>query len=124
MKYFTSLIIVISFFFFSCEQSSRPLIDGFTLNGSIIDTVSGKSVPSVLISIGYGDSIDSAYFSGMSIISDTSGKFIFKGGIGTAPSDEILRFEHENHTAKDILLRNSATREGEKYSLLVYLLPK
>ena len=80
----------------------------------------GKSISSVNIYTGY-NATDSAYFSGHFITSDILGKFVFIGGPGTAPSDEILRFEHPDYLIKDIVLKDSAVKENNIYRLNVSL---
>ena len=46
---------------------------------------------------------------------------MFIGGPGTAPSDEILRFEHPDYLIKDIVLKDSAVKENNIYRLNVSL---
>lgn len=114
----------ISVVLLSCDNSTTPLIDGYTLYGTIIDSTNGEKVDSVIISLGYKVLEDTISFRKLELISDTFGKFIFKGGIGTAPTDEILRFEHNKYYSKDIILSEEAVRHGESFSILVILQPK
>jgi len=118
------LFAFISVVLLSCDNSTTHLKDGYTLYGTIIDSNNGEKVDSVIISLGYKVSEDTISFNKLELISDTLGKFVFKGGIGTAPSDEILRFEHNKYFSKDIILSEEVVRQGDRYSILVTLQPK
>jgi hypothetical protein len=109
---------------YSCDNSTTPLVDGYTLYGTVLDLKSGSGISSVEISIGYTDFVDSVLFNDKKIISDTLGSFVFKGGIGTAPHDEVFRFEHPDYYTKEIILRDSAKGANNRYTLSVSLLPR
>lgn len=123
-RYQYLLFAFISVVLLSCDNSTTHLKDGYTLYGTIIDSNNGEKVDSVIISLGYKVSEDTISFNKLELISDTLGKFVFKGGIGTAPSDEILRFEHNKYFSKDIILSEEVVRQGDRYSILVTLQPK
>jgi|GEM_PF-3241279 len=123
-RYQYLLFAFISVVLLSCDNSTTPLKDGYTLYGTIIDSNNGEKVDSVIISLGYKVSDDTISFNKLELILDTLGKFVFKGGIGTAPSDEILRFEHNKYFSKDIILSEEVVRQGDSYSILVILQPK
>lgn len=108
----------------SCDNSTTPLKDGFTVYGTVIDSNSGEKVDSATISLGFQISEDSLHFTKLEIITDKAGEFIYKGGIGTAPSDEILRFEHHNYNSQDVILSEKSVGNDGRYSLLVKLEPK
>ncbi len=123
IKYFSSLILlfIVSY---SCENSISPVKDGYTLRGTVVDLRSGEGISSVAIYVGYYDFIDSVYFFDNKIISDTLGNFIFKGGIATAPNDEVFRFEHPDYYTKEIILRDRAKGANSSFSLSISLQSK
>ncbi len=122
-KYFFAFILLIVASY-SCDNSTTPLRDGYTLRGTVVDLGSGDGISSVTIYIGYTDFVDTFYSFDRKIISDTLGKFEFKGGIGTAPSDEMLSFEHPDYYKKELFLRDSAKGENSNYSLSISLQSK
>lgn len=117
-------VAFISVVLLSCDNSTTPLKDGYTVYGTVIDSIDGEAVDSVVISLGFHISADSIHFMKLEIISNKAGEFIYKGGIGTAPSDEILRFEHNNYNSKDVILSEEVVGYDGSYSLLVKLQPK
>jgi len=119
-KYFIlfTLLVIVSY---SCSNSISPLRDGYTLHGKVVDLKDGEGIPSVTIYVAYSDFIDSVYYFDRKIISDTLGNFVFNGGIGTAPNDEIFRFEHSCYYTKEIVLRDSAKGANSNYSLTISL---
>ncbi len=115
-------LIFLAFITISCDNSVE-LRDGYTLYGKVTDSDREKSIPLVNIFVGY-NTIDSLYFSGYLITSDSLGKFVFHGGPGTAPSDEILRFEHPEYFTKDVLLKGNTSGDEGRFYLSVKLQPK
>jgi hypothetical protein len=124
IKYHYFLFAFLSVVLLSCDNSTTPLKDGFTVYGTVIDLNSGEKVDSVKISLGFQISDDSLHFMKLEVITDKSGEFVYKGGIGTAPSDEILRFEHHNYNPKNVVLSEKAVGADSRYSLVVELQPK
>ena len=124
IKYHYLFAFIVFFALLSCDNPEEPLKDGYTLYGTVIDSINGEAVDSVVISLGFHISTDSIHFMKLEIISNKAGEFIYKGGIGTAPSDEVLRFEHNDYNSKDVTLSEKAVGSDGRYSLLVKLQPK
>lgn len=116
------LFVASLFFVLSCEdKETQPLYDGYTLHGSVRDSISGNGIPYVKIlqSCSFEDTL---VFDFYGLVTDPDGDFTYRGFPGTAPSCEIFRFEKSGYRTKDITVLEEAVQVADfRYKLEVLL---
>lgn len=118
MKKLISVIIIILAIIFTGCDNSVDIKDGFTVSGEVIDNNSGVPISGVIISSYF----DSSQIEKTDLAeSDINGQFTIYFGPATAPSDEIIAFEHNDYFLKEIQLREEVTQNDNRYRLLVSL---
>ena len=104
----------------ACDRSPmRPVYDGYTLHGVVLDAGSGDPLGDVHVLVGREGSEERHPFA----TTDANGQFKFQPAPNTAPSREVFRLEKQGYVSQDVLAR-SALRLGEfEYRLEVRLEP-
>ncbi len=113
------LSVLIFLTLYSC-QNVNQIEDGFKVHGIVRDSSINAVVPNTIVTVGYLVN-DSISLSHRKFITDSLGNFTFAGGPGTAPSDEILYFEHEDYFSSSVILSQSVIRNNSQYSVTVLL---
>lgn len=104
----------------ACDRSpTRPIYDGYTLHGVVLDAGSGDPLRDVHVLVGWEGSEERNPYA----TTDANGQFKFQPAPNTAPSREVFRLEKPGYVSQDVLAR-SALRLGEfEYRLEVRLEP-
>ena len=104
----------------ACDRSpTRPIYDGYTLHGVVLDAGSSDPLGDVHVLVGWEGSGERRPYA----TTDASGQFKFQPAPNTAPSREVFRLEKPGFVSQDVLAR-SALRLGEfEYRLEVRLEP-
>jgi len=98
---------------------TRPLYDGYTLYGVVLDASSGQPLGDVQVLVGWEGSGEMHPFA----TTDANGRFKFQPAPNTAPSREVFRLEKPGYVSQDVPAR-SAARLGEfLYRLEIRLEP-
>ena len=104
----------------ACDRSpTRPVYDGYTLYGVVLDAGSGDPLGDVHVFVGWEGSEEWNPYA----TTGANGHFKFQPAPATAPSREVFRLERPGHVSQDVLAR-SALRLGEfVYRLEIRLEP-
>jgi len=104
----------------ACDRSpTRPIYDGYTLHGVVLDANSSDPLGDVHVLVGWEGSEERNPYA----TTGANGQFEFQPAPATAPSSEVFRLEKPGYVSQDALAR-SALRTGEfEYRLEVRLEP-
>jgi len=103
------------------KQPERPIVDGYTLQGVVLDASSSAPVSDVSVLIG-SESDPAAEFHEITA-TDANGEFTLKPAPPTAPSSEILRLTKPGYASIDVLARTATRLEAYRYRLEIRLEP-
>jgi hypothetical protein len=103
------------------KQPGRPNVDGYTLQGVVLDASSGAPLSEVSVLIG-SESAPAPEFHEITA-TDANGEFTLKPAPPTAPSDEILRLTKPGYVTIDVLARTATRLEAYRYQLEIRLQP-
>ena len=99
------------------DVSERPLVDGYTLEGVVVEDGTGAPVSGATVLLGLEPRLEFHAFA----VTDANGGFVFKPAPNTAPHDEVFRFQKTGYLSLDIAAR-TASRVGEyRYRLEAHL---
>jgi hypothetical protein len=98
----------------------RPLVDGYTLQGVVLDADTMAPVESANILVGLEPNPEFRLFG----VTDVNGGFTFQPSIETAPNSEIFRFQKAGYAALDVAARTATRVEEYRYRLEVILQPE
>jgi len=99
------------------NHPARPIVDGYTLQGVVLDTGTRTPVSDVTVLMG-GERHDD--FRPVTV-TDANGEFTVKPFPATAPNNEILRFTKPGYAPIDVLARTASRVEDYRYRLDVRL---
>lgn len=100
--------------------AERPLADGYTLEGVVMDDVTGASVSGADVLVGLEPNPEFHDYA----VTDANGGFVFRPAPATAPNIEVFRFQKTGYVPLDVAAR-TATRVGDyRYRLEAHLQPE
>jgi hypothetical protein len=103
------------------NQPERPYVDGYTLQGVVLDAHTNARVSDVAVLIGLETQPDQEFRE--IAVTNANGEFTLKPAPPTAPNVEMLRLTKPGYASLDVLAR-TATRVGDyRYRLEVRLQP-
>lgn len=104
----------------ACDRSpTRPIYDGYTLNGVVLDAGSGAPLGDVHVLVGWEGSEERHPFA----TTDANGRFKFQPAPATAPNREVFRLERPGYVSQDVPARAALRLREFVYRLEVRLEP-
>ena len=101
------------------DHPQRPLVDGYTLHGVVLEAGTGAPVSDVAVLMG---SETNPEFHEIAV-TDANGGFTLKPAPATAPNVEVLRFTKPGYASLEVLARTAVRLEEYRYRLEVRLEP-
>ena len=103
------------------KHPERPAVDGYTLNGVVLDASTGARLGEV--SVLMGSELEPAPEFRVITVTDANGEFTLKPAPPTAPNHEILRLTKPGYASVDVLARTATRLEAYRYKLEIRLQP-
>jgi hypothetical protein len=103
------------------DHPERPIVDGYTLQGVVLDAQTGARVSDVTVLIGLETQPEEGFHD--ITVTNTNGEFTIKPFPATAPNIEILRLTKPGYESREVLARTATRLEDYRYSLEVRLQP-
>jgi len=101
------------------KDPQRPIADGYTLHGVVLDAGTGAPVSDVAVLIGSEGELEFHEIA----LTDVSGQFTLKPAPPTAPSHEVLRLSKPGYATVEVLVRSATRVEAYRYRLEIRLQP-
>jgi hypothetical protein len=101
------------------NHAERPVADGYTLDGVVLDAHTATPVSDVAVLI--GSETDPAFR--QIAVTNVSGEFTLKPSPATAPNVEILRLTKVGYASVDVPARTATRIDQYLYRLVVRLQP-
>ena len=99
------------------ETLERPNVDGYTLRGLVVDSITGAPIGAVNVLLGLEPDLEFRLYA----LTDSSGAFLFQPAPNSAPHHEVFRFEKAGYVTLE-LRAVTATRVGDyDYRLQAHL---
>ena len=102
----------------ACDRSpTRPIYDGYTLHGVVLDAGSGDPLGDVHVLVGWEGSEERHPYA----TTDANGQFKFQPAPNTAPSSEVFRLEKPGYVSQDVFARSALRVDEFEYRLEIRL---
>jgi hypothetical protein len=101
------------------DHPERPIADGYTLNGVVLDAVTAAPLGSVEVLIGSETDLEFHPIT----VTDAAGGFTLKPAPATAPNTEVLRLTKPGYASVDVLARTATRLADYRYQLEIRLQP-
>ena len=99
------------------EPPGRPTIDGYTLQGIVLDADTGAPMSAVNVLLGLEPDPEFRHFA----FTDAAGAFLFRPSPATAPNIEVFRFEKTGYVSVQVAARTATRVEEYRYRLEVHI---
>ena len=101
------------------NDPGRPIADGYTLNGVVLDAVTAAPLSGVEVEMGLEPDPEFHPIA----VTDAAGAFTLKPAPATAPNSEVLRLTQAGYTSVDVLARTATRVADYRYRLEIRLQP-
>jgi hypothetical protein len=101
------------------DRVQGPVADGYTLQGVVLDALTGTPVGDVAVLIGSATDLEFREVA----VTNANGEFTLKPSPATAPNVELLRLTKPGYVSLEVPARTAARIENYRYRLEVRLQP-
>lgn len=102
------------------DAPTRPLYDGYTLRGLVLDAETGAPVNEAEVLVGLDPKREFHLYA----VTDANGGFWFRPSPGTAPSIEVFRLAKAGYVSTDVAARTATRVQEFLYRLEVRIQPE
>lgn len=99
------------------KTPERPNVDGYTLQGFILDADTDAPVSEVNVLVGFEPELEFHAFA----LTDGNGAFLFQPFPATGPNNEIFRFEKAGYVPLEVPARTATRLEEGRYRVQAHI---